>query len=329
MSKTFEHLLQHIDIIEERSDELLAQWLDIEDVKERLEAHDIQHDFFAKFFGVKVIEYAIGVIRRQNDLGNCPVIGVMLILFKKKDIPLHDVFIICVNLKNSLILLLRREGILSKELYEEAALLMDLNFEGVIKEYMELYYLDDKGVDKCLLPDTVTDADTSAAEKAIRVSEVPSDIKMTSAVEFATDVEIDYELIDELNELEHDVLVELEFNESVSSEIFENIVVLFEQYSRALNLLMEFGELAYTINVLTNLLRNHDSSSIPESDIVSVAIYLKAIINDLQFWKESVLIEQSAEDIHYLDKTLLSSIAQLEMMLMPPVEAEEAGIEFF
>ncbi len=325
MSKTFEHLLQHIDIIEERSDELLAQWLDIEDVKERLAAHDIQYDFFAKFFGVKVIEYAIGVIRSQNHLGNCPVIGVMLILFKKKDISLHDVFIICVNLKNSLILLLQREGILSKEVYEEAALLMDLNFEGVIKEYMELYYLDDKGVDTCLLPDTVT----SAAEKAIRVSEVPSDIKMTSAVEFATDVEIDYELIDELNELEHDVLVELEFNESVSSEVFENIVVLFEQYSRALNLLMEFGELAYTINVLTNLLRNHDSSSIPESDIVSVSIYLKAIINDLQFWKESVLIKQSAEDIHYLDKTLLSSIAQLEMMLMPPVEAEDAGIEFF
>ncbi len=327
MSKDLEHLLSHIDIIEARSDELLAAWLDVADVKERLVLHDIECDFFAKFFGSKVVDYAIGVVQGRNDLGNCPVIGVMLILFKKKKIPLHDVFIICVNLKNSLLLLLQKEGLLDQGLLEEAALLMDLNFEGVIKEYTELYYFDVIRPETCLLPSTVTDED--AVEELKVVSGTLSDIKVTSAVEFAADVEVDRELIDELNELESDVLYQLEFNETISDEMYHNIVTLFEQYSRALNLLMEFGELAYTINVLTNLLRDQDAPSTQESPMDSIAIYLKAIITDLQHWKESVLIEQSAEDIHYLDKTLLSSIAQLELMLMPPVESEDDGIEFF
>ncbi|MBN2895794.1 MAG: hypothetical protein JXK05_07915 [Campylobacterales bacterium] len=36
----------------------------------------------------------------------------------------------------------------------------------------------------------------------------------------------------------------------------------------------------------------------------------------LQSWKRTVFVTREAEDIHYLDKTFLSSIAQLQMMLL-------------
>ena len=46
-------------------------------------------------------------------------------------------------------------------------------------------------------------------------------------------------------------------------------------------------------------------------------------------WRTSVFMEKSAEDIHYLDKTLLSSIAQLQILLSPPDANETEEIEFF
>ena len=60
----------------------------------------------------------------------------------------------------------------------------------------------------------------------------------------------------------------------------------------------------------------------------AVPIYLKAIISDLQSWRISVFITRDAEDIHYLDKTLLSSIAQLQITLMPTNDGEDE-VEFF
>lgn len=60
-----------------------------------------------------------------------------------------------------------------------------------------------------------------------------------------------------------------------------------------------------------------------------VDIYLKAIISDLQSWRMAIFITMEAEDIHYLDKTLMSSIVQIQMTLMPQEEAQEDEIKFF
>jgi hypothetical protein len=58
-------------------------------------------------------------------------------------------------------------------------------------------------------------------------------------------------------------------------------------------------------------------------------IYIKAIISDLSMWRVGVFIDKNADDIHYLDKTLLSSITQLQIMLSPQTDAHIAEVEFF
>jgi two-component system chemotaxis response regulator CheY len=70
-----------------------------------------------------------------------------------------------------------------------------------------------------------------------------------------------------------------------------------------------------------------ESISVDNCGVVS--IYIKAIIDDLSMWRRSVFVDQSAEDIHYLDKTLLSSIAQLQITLSQGEGAMTDEIEFF
>ncbi|MBD3825231.1 MAG: hypothetical protein IE916_12115, partial [Epsilonproteobacteria bacterium] len=61
---------------------------------------------------------------------------------QKKSIPLSDVFIICVHFKNALLYYALECKILTAEMLKEIASLVDFNFEGVITQYVGLYYND-------------------------------------------------------------------------------------------------------------------------------------------------------------------------------------------
>ena len=320
------HLLKHIALLERDSQLILDHWIDDETVKRMLCQNGLKTAFFKERFASKVIEYALGVIENKNELGQCPVIGVMLILFKKKNIPLSDVFIICVNLKNTLLHYFNDKNLLSSELLKELNLLMDHNFEGVIREYADLYYHDIYKVRHCGIENTQEDKTEELDELPVYLS-VSSDI--TSAKVYLTETEVDMDMVAELDELERESIDAMEMSESLNTEILSDVIKLFEHYSKILNGALEFDELVYTLTVLLDMLRKTQIDLVDDLTQKTVVIYLRAVISDLQSWRMSVFITQEAEDIHYLDKTLLSSIAQLQIMLMPQEETSTDEIEFF
>lgn len=321
MEMKFEHCLRHIKIFEEAKTAILEQWMASEDVRKILNSHTITTTFFGKYFGSKVIDYTLGIIQGSNQLGHCPVIGAMLVFFEQKNIPLKDVFLICVNLKNAIIAYTLKQGILDEHLLHEICILIDHNFCGVIDEYLDLHYVFSITHDSCSL-DT---KQTIHTETHCVVSPSPSS---TSSLEYMQESHIDHEILDELKEIEKDTISSFSFSQTITEEIVFDVIELFTKYAKMIDRLVEFRELSYTLWILTDLLKDVNLEAIQE-DLLYIRIYIKAIISDLSTWRNSVFIDQNAEDIHYLDKTLLSSITQLQIMLSPHGDNDVEDVEFF
>jgi len=318
----FDASSHHINLFKNHKTDIIQTWMQSEDVKKTLNQHDITTDFFAKYFAVKVLDYALGVVLEENKLGNCPVIGVMLVFFEKKNIPLEDIFTICVNLKNTLIGFMLKQQILDEKLLFEICGLIDHNFFGVIKEYIEIHYNSNLEHKSCNI--------LSHASTSDRINTVPFEttVSSVSASQYTKEIDINYDIMDELAELEEETLASLNLTEGFSDSIGQEIVGLFTQYAKMINQLVDFEELSYALYVLADVLKNINFDDF-ENQTTYLQIYSKAIINDLSMWRTSVFMEKSASDIHYLDKTLLSSIAQLQILLSQADTNETEEIEFF
>lgn len=328
----FERVLQNIALIEKNKSDILDMWLGYEIVQTKLLTNTMDIDFFREKFASKVFDYATSVVKSVNKAGDCPVIGVMLMLFKRKNIPLSDVFMICVHFKNALLHFAYKKSILDEDMIKEIAMLMDYNFEGVISEYVLLYYKDATIVKPTIEPVvcSINKEEYLNELKNIEITVELDSHKATSAQLYLQDVDVDMEMVEELDELENDTLNALEAEETLDQNALTEAAHLFEQYAKVLNGMYEFEELTYTLTILADLLKNVDFSTLEEDTRYMVKIYLKAIITDLRSWRNSIFLTMDAQDIHYLDKTLMSSIAQIQITLMPAVNsAGEDEIEFF
>ena len=315
--QTFGHLQSHIALIEEYKEDILDLWMHHHDVQHTLERHDISTDFFVTHFGIRVINYAIGVVKGSNALGNCPVIGVMLVFFNKRNIPLEDIFLICVNLKNSLINMMLHHELLTKQLLDEIAFLVDRNFHGVISEYIKMHYHHELEHASCTL------------NTHPLVLQEPAHKPKTTAVEYIQETDMDWDSIVELSEIAAESLEVIDLTLPLHPESYHMTLALLQDYWRVLHHLIEFKELCEAIKMLLEILQTtpFEVIEVDKRDILS--IYIKAIFNDLHAWKQSVFIEQNAHDIHYLDQTILSSIKQLQITLCEQTHLIESDVEFF
>lgn len=321
--------LEQLQLLETAKIELLERWISVSVVQTTLQKYGITTRFFGQYFGSKVIDYAFGVIAGKNRLGNCPVIGVMLVFFEKKNFSLGDVFTICVNFKNAMIEHALEKGVLNSNLLQDICTLIDTNFLGVIREYLELHYSAHLSEhNSCSLEDKPF-TPVPAATYCATMAHVPSlKTNQASAFIYMQEVDIDMDVIQELAEIEEETLALFDLSGSFSYEAHREVIGLFTQYAKMIDQLIEFQEISYTLWVLIALLQDTDISSLGE-EATYVSIYTKAIINDLSAWRRSIFVDISAADIHYLDKTLLSSIAQLQIMLSGSEGSSVDEIEFF
>ncbi len=318
-------ILQNIDLIEKNQDKILDSWMHNEIVNQTLRKNGFEVTFFKEKFASKVLEFAISVVKSENKLGSCPVIGVMLLLFKKKNIPLSDIFMICIHLKNTLLTFMHKESLLSEAMIEEIALLMDYNFKGVIDDYVALYYSDTRMPSK-ISAETEKKKEQTDTDNTL----VSNTLQTTSAQDYLQEVDIDMGIIQELDELESDTLDAIDSEKEITQNSLLESANLFEKYAKVLNMMYEFDELSYTLTILKDLLNTTALETIDKSMLNMISVYLKAIISDLRSWRMGIFITHEVEDIHYLDKTLMSSIAQLEVLLLPKGEcSDEDEIEFF
>jgi len=146
-----------------------------------------------------------------------------------------------------------------------------------------------------------------------------------SAKEFFEDNKLDDDSVDELHELDQEVQHIL-FRHSLDDEFYADIISFFNGYVRVLNTLFEFQDLGYSLNLICTQLENLNK----KENNKNLLIVLQAIVSDLQDWKKSVLINQDADDIHYMDKSFYTNIGLIENALNGLDEESTGGsVEFF
>ncbi|MDQ7042829.1 MAG: hypothetical protein Q9M34_04790, partial [Sulfurimonas sp.] len=162
-------------------------------------------------------------------------------------------------------------------------------------------------------------------EESLEQTTETSLISVTSAQSYFSEIELDSEVYDELLELEREIEV-LSYAASYTEDITVSLINFFDGYTRVLNPLMEFKDLSYSLMVLN---QNLSEYKIDENSEM-LLILMRGLISDLLEWKRTVLVEQTAEDIHFMDKSFYSNIAQIEMSLLPiDLDDDEGDMEFF
>lgn len=141
------------------------------------------------------------------------------------------------------------------------------------------------------------------------------------------DVSLKAEKLEDIND-ELDATI-FEYEKSGNTALLKVIADIFRSYGMVMEEMLEFQHLAYAISSVENFLRNAEGMEIDETKKKLLVKLLYGFISDLSTWQKSIFITKEAQDIHYLNSSLLSSALQIESILTGADMAEEGEIEFF
>ena len=151
-------------------------------------------------------------------------------------------------------------------------------------------------------------------EKKSQVKETDNNLPKSktriSAQEFCATNLIYPETIDELRELENDVAILFQIKQ-YEGFLKESVRKCLTGYTGILNEYLELRNLAYSLTIVMSSLENADK--IEDKELLLVL--LQSLTTTLIDWSRGVFIEQSVEDISYLDEVFYEYIAQIEIVL--------------
>lgn len=320
LDKVYERsLLKHVESFKVDKEDIVRRWINSNDVLMIFRKYKISSDFFGKFFAPKVLGHIIAIMQEEEEVGHCPVIEGMLVFFHKKSILLEDIFIICVGLKNCIIGDMLKKNILNEDTLNDISTILDHNFVGVMRSYG----------DSSAYPKITCSVSFEEEKNRSYPVELDSIKKQLSARAYLQENDIDLDFIDRLGDIEDDIFISFETLNTMNYTVYRDIACLFNDYLRAIESLHEFHELSNSLELLVELFEQNATELMSGENAEVLSIYVRAIISDLSMWRKSVFVKKDAFDIHYLDATLFSSIAQLQITLCSDCLEVSEEIEFF
>jgi len=192
--------------------------------------------------------------------------------------------------------------------------------EDFIQKSNKVMYMQDSSVKSEIVHEDVTVEDNEIKRtldsKEKDVLKRSRNNVAVSSIEYSK--EIDSYVIQEIDEL---IDLETEINESLTEfeqmkglEQIHDIGAKLLKYSSTIALLLEFEDLSFAINSLGDLLLGLEKKDIEETKVRKIELFLSNILLDLSNWRRTVFVDFSANDIHYLDSSLFSTILQFELI---------------
>jgi PAS domain S-box-containing protein len=127
----------NVELLTKGKTEIIKLWLDDADVIQILDNHHINHGFFIKNYAVEILEYYIGVITGEKNIGDCPVLIKLLSYLKGKNVKPSELFFICNGFKKALVNYFYQINLNGKELLDSLEYIFDQNFAGVLQKYSQ------------------------------------------------------------------------------------------------------------------------------------------------------------------------------------------------
>lgn len=101
------------------------------------------------------------------------------------------------------------------------------------------------------------------------------------------------------------------------------LIKSMQNYLNVLNGIPEFSNISYAIEHLLKSMLTVESD-----DMSKLAELLYGVVFSLKSWRESIFVEMSTDDIHFLDKSIISDCFMIETIISG-VEKSNSDVEFF
>ena len=140
-----------------------------------------------------------------------------------------------------------------------------------------------------------------------------NDEEKVSALEYMNSDYLDFDLLGDIKDmLEKYDGISYKFN-TFNEEYADEIVLILQKFIALFELSGEFRDLAKNFNYLAEAINNL-KNDIDDDKRDLLKLFIDAIMEDLIKWYDEVVVNKSANDIHYLDASLLSSVKQIDVM---------------
>jgi len=95
----------------------------------------------------------------------------------------------------------------------------------------------------------------------------------------------------------------------------ESMEIVLTKYATFLNSLSSFGELSKSVTILNQQIQDVDLDSLGDKEKYFAAELIRALLEDLSSWKEHVFIEQDANDVFYINASIVSNCMQFAKLV--------------
>lgn len=286
-----------VDSLVTNKEQISKIWTDKKTVQERLKNHLIDVEYFRTHYGDKIIKYFLNVIKGEESIGNCPAIFVMLDFFKNKDLPLEDIFIICVEFKNTITSYILKRYSFNQKLFDDFSIILDKNFEGVIINYQKL-----KGIKK---------------DKKVQLVKPKFDSVALDEVANYSEYVIDNDIY-ELQDLEEDI-------DNLAISVVNSSKTTLSDYVKLGNNIDKYGQILYNYPIFTELggyisklgmelASNSETLFYNPERMANISTLLEGFVNDLIVWRKEIF-ENNIQDPHFLDSSFLSNVDTIIMFI--------------
>jgi hypothetical protein len=248
----------------------------------------------------------------------------LLLFFRQKNIKLEEIFLCCATFKNIIIgTVIKKKGQITNDELKIISRLFDLNFAGVIHEYLQKRF--------CRINCIDISKHTTAPMQAIVFPSVEQTKKSTIEKQKIFASEYEREDIDEFIDLEHDIISisdNLNFS-AFNLETMEMFAPKLSKYGSIILTNYDFNAIGNSVLNLAKLFNNRENYQFISNNIESIAIFINCFINDLILWRKS-LLETGIENPHYFDRSIISNVEQIVNMIECGENIDEGeGFEFF
>lgn len=124
------------------------------------------------------------------------------------------------------------------------------------------------------------------------------------------------EKIENLEEIKFELeSAALDFERHPTDESRDRIIHFLNEFVEVIENLLEFEHFAHALMTLKNVLTNLNPAILDAKDVKKFSLLFISLLDDIETWRKNIFILQEANDIHYLDSSLLSSCLQLQSMI--------------
>ncbi|MDD5718008.1 MAG: response regulator [Sulfuricurvum sp.] len=139
----------------------------------------------------------------------------------------------------------------------------------------------------------------------------------TPASEYVDNTAIDLiEKIDNLESIKNELeSAAIDFEREPTKEHLVPITEFLATYITVIENLMEFEHFAYALKTLNAFLGELEPETLEANECKKFSLLFLSLLDDLEGWRSKIFILKEANDIHYLDSSLLSSCLQIQALL--------------